>query len=98
MVISHLLPRKVMRNRTRQQSMAERHDYNQKAEKTNDGNNDATITLLDNITTSNYIFKFNNPSLNRLKHCIYGCWRFLLGLFCSLDYAPNPRNGIRDIV
>ena len=26
-----------MRNRTRQQSMAERHDYDQKAEKTNDG-------------------------------------------------------------
>ena len=26
-----------MRNRTRQQSMADRHDYDQKAEKTNDG-------------------------------------------------------------
>ena len=37
MAISNILPRKIMRNRTRQQSMAERHDYDQKAEKTNDG-------------------------------------------------------------
>ncbi len=37
MAISHLLPRKTMRNKTRQQSMAERHDYDQKPEKTNDG-------------------------------------------------------------
>ena len=33
--ISNILPRKTMQNRTRQQSMAERHDYDQKAEKTN---------------------------------------------------------------
>ena len=37
MAISNILPRKIMRNRTRQQSMADRHDYDQKAEKTNDG-------------------------------------------------------------
>ncbi len=37
MAISNLLPRKTMRNRTRLQSMAERHDYDQKAEKTKDG-------------------------------------------------------------
>ncbi len=37
MAISNILPRKIMRNRTRQQSMTERHDYDQKAEKTNDG-------------------------------------------------------------
>ena len=37
MAISNIFPRKIMRNRTRQQSMAERHDYDQKAEKTNDG-------------------------------------------------------------
>ena len=37
MAISNILPRKIMRNRTRQQSMAERHDYDQKVEKTNDG-------------------------------------------------------------
>ena len=37
MAISNILPRKIMRNRTRKQSMAERHDYNQKAEKTQDG-------------------------------------------------------------
>lgn len=37
MAISNILPRKIMRNRTRQQSMAERHDYDQKAEKTNNG-------------------------------------------------------------
>ena len=37
MAISNILPRKIMRNRTRQQSMAERHDYDQKAEKTQDG-------------------------------------------------------------
>ena len=37
MAISNILPRKIMRNRTRQQSMSERHDYDQKAEKTNDG-------------------------------------------------------------
>ena len=35
--ISNILPRKTMQNRTRQQSMAERHDYDQKAEKTNNG-------------------------------------------------------------
>jgi len=35
--ISNIIPRKIMRNRTRQQSMTERHDYDQKAEKTNDG-------------------------------------------------------------
>ena len=37
MAFSNILPRKIMRSRTRQQSMAERHDYDQKAEKTNDG-------------------------------------------------------------
>ena len=37
MAISNILPRKTMRNRTRQQSMAERHNYDQKAEKTQDG-------------------------------------------------------------
>ena len=37
MAISNILPRKTMRNRTRLQSMAERHDYDQKAEKTKDG-------------------------------------------------------------
>lgn len=37
MAISNILPRKIMRNRTRQQSMADRHDYDQKAEKTQDG-------------------------------------------------------------
>ncbi len=37
MAISKLLPRKTMRNRTRLQSMAERNDYDQQAEKTRDG-------------------------------------------------------------
>ena len=37
MAISNILPRKTMRNRTRQQSMTERHDYDQNAEKTQDG-------------------------------------------------------------
>ncbi len=37
MAISKLLPRKTMRNRTRLQSMAECHKYDQKAEKTRDG-------------------------------------------------------------
>ena len=37
MAISNIIPRKIMRNRTRKQSMAERHDYDQKAEKTNNG-------------------------------------------------------------
>ena len=37
MAISKILPRKVMKNRTRQQSMADRHDYDQKPEKTQDG-------------------------------------------------------------
>ncbi len=37
MTISNILPRKIMRNRTRKQSMADRHDYDQKAEKTNNG-------------------------------------------------------------
>lgn len=37
MAISNILPRKIMKNRTRQQSMEERHDYDQKAEKTRDG-------------------------------------------------------------
>ena len=37
MAISNILPRKIMRNRTRLQSMTERHDYDQKAEKTKDG-------------------------------------------------------------
>lgn len=37
MAISNLLPRKIMKNRTRYQSMAERHDYDQKEEKTDGG-------------------------------------------------------------
>ena len=37
MAISNILPRKLMKNRTRQQSMAERHDYDQKEEKTDGG-------------------------------------------------------------
>lgn len=37
MAISNLLPRKTMHSRTRLQSMAERHDYDQKPEKTRDG-------------------------------------------------------------
>lgn len=37
MAISSILPRKTMRNRTRQQSMKERHDYDQKPEKTDGG-------------------------------------------------------------
>ena len=37
MAISQLYPRKTMRRRTRQQSMAERHKYDQKPVKTNDG-------------------------------------------------------------
>lgn len=37
MAISNIFARKTMRNRTRQQSMVERHDYDQKAEKTNNG-------------------------------------------------------------
>ena len=37
MAVSNIFPRKIMRNRTRQQSMADRHDYDQKAEKTNNG-------------------------------------------------------------
>ena len=37
MSISNILARKTVRNRTRQQSMKERHDYDQKAEKTLDG-------------------------------------------------------------
>ena len=37
MAISNILPRKVMRNRTRRQSMAERNEYDQKTEKTQDG-------------------------------------------------------------
>ena len=37
MAISNILPRKTMRNRTRLQSMTERHNYDQKAEKTKDG-------------------------------------------------------------
>ena len=36
MAISNILPRKTMRNRTRLQSMTERHNYDQKAEKTKD--------------------------------------------------------------
>lgn len=36
MAISNILPRKTMRNRTSLQSMIERHDYDQKAEKTRD--------------------------------------------------------------
>jgi len=37
MAISNILPRKIMKNRSRYQSMAERHDYDQKEEKTNGG-------------------------------------------------------------
>lgn len=37
MAISNLMPRKTMRSRTRLQSMAERHKYDQKPEKTRDG-------------------------------------------------------------
>lgn len=37
MAVSNIMPRKVMRNRTRRQSMAERNEYDQKAEKTRDG-------------------------------------------------------------
>lgn len=37
MAISNILPRKIMKNRTRQQSMAERHDYDQEEEKTDGG-------------------------------------------------------------
>lgn len=37
MAISNIIPRKIMRNRTRQQSMKDRHDYDQKPEKTSDG-------------------------------------------------------------
>ncbi len=37
MAISKILPRHIMKNRTRQQSMTERHKYDQKAEKTRDG-------------------------------------------------------------
>lgn len=37
MAISNILPRKIMNNRTRQQSMTERHDYDQKEEKTDGG-------------------------------------------------------------
>lgn len=37
LAISNIIPRKIMRNRTRQQSMAERHDYDQQPEKTADG-------------------------------------------------------------
>ncbi|NBI68669.1 hypothetical protein D1646_18155 [Pseudoflavonifractor sp. 60] len=37
MAISNILPRKTMQNRTRLQSMTERRDYDQKAEKTKDG-------------------------------------------------------------
>ena len=37
MAISSVLPRKRMRNRTRLQSMTERHDYDQQPEKTKDG-------------------------------------------------------------
>lgn len=37
MAISNLLPRKIMKNCTRYQSMAERHDYDQKEEETNGG-------------------------------------------------------------
>ena len=37
MAISSILPRKTMRNRTRQQSMAARHGYDQKPEKTSGG-------------------------------------------------------------
>lgn len=37
MAVSHLLPRKTMKNRTRRQSMAEQNAYDQKEEKTNSG-------------------------------------------------------------
>ena len=37
MAISSILPRKTMRNRTRLQSMSERHNYDQKPEKTDNG-------------------------------------------------------------
>ncbi len=37
MAISSILPRKTMRDRSRQRSMKERHEYDQKAEKTNGG-------------------------------------------------------------
>ena len=37
MAVSSIIPRKTMRNRTRLQSMSDRHDYDQKAEKTNGG-------------------------------------------------------------
>ena len=37
MAISSILPRKIMRNRTRLQSMADRNDYDQQPEKTRDG-------------------------------------------------------------
>ena len=37
MAISHILPRKTMRNRTRLQSMADRHEYDQRPEKTDGG-------------------------------------------------------------
>ena len=37
MAISNILARKTMRNRTRLQSIADRHDYDQKPEKTRDG-------------------------------------------------------------
>ena len=37
MAISNILPRKIMRNRTRQQSMTDRLDYDRKPEKTEDG-------------------------------------------------------------
>ena len=37
MAISNILPRKIMHNRTRLQSMTERHDYDQKPEKTDGG-------------------------------------------------------------
>lgn len=37
MAVSNLLPRKIMKNRTRLQSMTERHDYDQTPSKTRDG-------------------------------------------------------------
>ncbi len=37
MAIFSILPRKIMKNQTRQKSMSERHDYDQKQEKTNGG-------------------------------------------------------------
>ena len=37
MAISNIIPRHTMRNRTRRQSMAERNEYDQKTEKTRDG-------------------------------------------------------------